>query len=177
MGSFTVMHGPTHVRERLTHEGDVLRETLGRRAVGPATLVLERLGEVPMEEGERRDDVMPSQGVDEASVVIETPLVRGSATLRLDPGPGHREAVRGDAEVGHQRHVGLVPVVLIARHVARAAVPDRSGRVREHVPDRDAAPIHVDGPLHLVGRRRHPPEEVRREPRDRSAIAQPSASP
>jgi len=100
-----------------------------------------------------------------------------TAALGLDPRPGDREPVGGDAELGHQRDVLLEPVVVVARHVARVAASDLAGGPAERVPDRGTAAVFVDGPLDLVGGGGGAPEEPLGERRSWALRGGQDASP
>src|SRR5215217_1457027 len=110
-----------------------------------------------MVEREHRFDGASPQAVDEAAVIVEAVLVGGTASLGLDAGPGHGEAVGLYPELGHQVEV------LVAGDVARIAVEDLASGVAERVPDRGATATFVHGALDLVGGRRRAPQEVLRE--------------
>src|SRR5262249_13066678 len=99
----------------------------------------------------------------------ETFRVRLSRALGEDPRPGNREAVRVGADVLDQRHVLLVPVVMIVGDVAVVVVLDVAGGVRVAVPDGLTLAILGPGALDLVRGRRDPPVETLRETAKRSA--------
>src|SRR5207344_1894749 len=80
--------------------------------------------------------------------------------LGEDPGPGDREPVRTDPQLGHQGDVVLEPVVLIARDVAGVPSEDRSRLAAERVPDRYPAAVLPDRALHLVRGRGGAPQEA-----------------
>src|SRR5690606_20525708 len=79
--------------------------------------------------------------------------------IRHDARPCDREAVVVDAGLREVGEVALPAVVVVDRDVARVAIPDAAGRVREGVPDRATTTVFVDGPLDLVRRGRHPETE------------------
>jgi hypothetical protein len=55
---------------------DVLRETFGGVAHAPSTSVLKGLGKVPVVEGDRRLDVALEESFDEATIEVESSLIR-----------------------------------------------------------------------------------------------------
>ena len=134
-----------HVDERLV-EGDpepdpvaeagggqvgVLGEPGGGVAVQPAAGVFEGLRQVPVVEGGHRVDAGGQQLVDQPVVEVQAGRVGRAGAGGLHPGPGDREPVRGDAQPGQQRDVLGVPVVVVAGHLAGAAVADpRRGSAR-----------------------------------------------
>ena len=145
------------------HQLDVLGEPRGGVAGEPSALVFERLRQVPVEEGGQRPDALGEQRVDDTFVVIESGRVRGAGAARLHPGPRDREPVVGDPELGEQGDVVAVATVAVGRDVGRRPVDDPSGRVRERVPDRRAAPVGIGRPLDLERRGGSAPAEPRRE--------------
>ena len=162
------------VAEHVVDGQGVVREAVGRVAVGPAARVLERLREVPVVERQPGRDVVGEQLVDEPVVEREAGPVDRPA-VGAHPRPGHREAVGRDLELAHQGDVRGHPVVVVAGDVAGVRVEDRTGRVGEGVPDRGRAAVLGHGSLDLVGRGGDPPDEVGREPGDlvgdRGAVA------
>ena len=151
------------VAQAAGHDGGELAERFRGRADGPSARVFEGLGEIPVIERGERLDAEREQFVDEPVVEVEARLVETSAPFGQHPRPGHREAIRVQAEVGHERDVLPIPVVVIAGDVSGVAVPHPTRGVGEPVPDAFAASVVAGRPLHLVGRRRGSPDEVRRE--------------
>ncbi len=156
--------GGDAVAERLPDHAGVVGERLRGAADRPAALVLERLREVPVVQRRDRRDVPREQPVDEPGVEVEPRLVHGAAALGDDARPGHGEAVRLQAEVGHEVEIGVEAVVVVVRHVARVAVHRPAGRVAVRVPDARAAAVLVDRPLDLVRRGGRSEHERLREP-------------
>jgi hypothetical protein len=150
------------VAERVVQRGGVLGEPVGGVAVGPAALVLERLGEVPVVERQPRADAGVVELVDETAVEVQPALVDG-AGVGAHPVPGHREPVRRQAEVAHHRDVLGHPVVVVAGDVARVPVHHGAGDPAERVPDRRRAAVLGGGALDLVRRGGGAPEEPGRE--------------
>ncbi len=138
----------------------VFGEALGGVALRPPARVLEHLREIPVIERHPGRDVLGQQRLDQPRVEVDAGVVERAAAVGLQARPGEREAVPADAEVGHVRHVLLVAVVVVVGDVARVAVVDLPGRVRERVPDRLRAPALVDGALDLVARGRGAPGEA-----------------
>ena len=85
------------------------------------------------------------------------------ASIRHDARPGYGKPVRAHAQLTHERQVLGPAVVVIAGHVAAVAVQHLAGGMAEGVPDRRSAAVRVYGALDLIGRRGHPPHEVRRK--------------
>ncbi len=106
---------------------------------------------------------MFEQQVDQSVVPREARLVGARPAVGDHAWPGDREAVRLQAEVGHELHVGLDSVVVVAGDVAVVAVRDLALGVRVTVPDRRPAAVLGDGAFDLVGRRGGTPHEVGRE--------------
>jgi hypothetical protein len=148
------------VAERGGGEVGVLREAVRRVPVPPAARVLQRLRQVPVVQRGHRVDAAPEQLVHQPVVERDAGRVRRTAAGGLDARPGEGEPVPADAQVGHQRHVLPVPVVVVAGHVAGAAVGDAAGLVRERVPDGWTPPVLAHRALDLVRRGGHAPPEV-----------------
>ena len=116
--------------------------------------------EIPVEQGRTRHDVVLRAAGRRGASTTRCPSAFGvAATVGHDPRPGDREAVRLQPELGHHRHVGVDPVVVVAGDVAGVAVGDLAGRVREVVPHRRATAALVDGTLDLVAGGRGSPQE------------------
>lgn len=151
------------VAEALHHVGGVRREVLRGLPYGPAAPVLEPLRQVPVVEGGERGDAGLQQTVHEPVVEVQPRLVDRPVAARHDARPGDREAVRVRAELLDQADVLGNPVVVVTGHIARVAVVDRAGGVRERVPDRGGAAVLGHGSLDLVRGGGDAPGEVRRE--------------
>ena len=151
------------VAERLRDQAGVVGEAVGGVPVQPAAGILEGLRQIPVEQGGHGIDPPVQQGVDEPVVERQAGRVDRAAAGGLDPGPGDREAVRVDTEVGEQVDILGVPVVMVARHCTAAAVGDPAGFGGEGVPDRRSAPVLVDRTLDLIGGGRGTPGEPGRE--------------
>src|SRR3712207_895769 len=135
-----------------------------------AVLVLQCLRQVPVIERGKRLDAGRLQFVHQPVVEVDPLRVWGARAFGEDPGPGDREPIRGRADRLHQRHVLLVPVVVVVGEVTGVAVLDLAGRVREGVPDGRALAVLVPGPLDLVRRRGDAPVEAVRKPSRRSRL-------
>ena len=150
------------IAEGVVHRHRVVEEAVGGVAGGPAALLLEGLRQIPVVEREPRLDARAEQFIDQARVEVEPGRVRGPA-VGADARPGGREAVGLQAEVGHQRDVVTVSVVVVARDIPVVHADDRAGDAAEGIPDRIAATVLVGGALDLVRGRGRAEEEVRRE--------------
>jgi hypothetical protein len=146
--------------QRLVDDACVLGEAFAGLPVRPAAPILERLGQVPVVEGQHGFDGAASETFDQPPVEINTLLVDVARTIGLYAGPGYGEAVGPETELGHQVEVFVQPVVMVAGDVARIAVVDFARSVAEGVPDRSPAAVLVDSPFDLVGGRRRSPQET-----------------
>ena len=102
--------------------------------VGEAAAVLQRLGQVPVEQVDQRLDARAEQGVDEALVEVETGLVDGAGPRGQDARPADAEAIGARPQLGHQPDVLRVAVVVVAGDVARvpsAIAPGRRAKVSQ----------------------------------------------
>ncbi|MNW54261.1 hypothetical protein D3C74_318550 [compost metagenome] len=103
-------------------------------------------------------EVLGEQLVDEARVEVEPLLVDRSAA-GLHARPGGREPVRVQVQVGQERDVLAVAVVVVARDLAVVATQDGARDPAERVPDGVLAAVGVRGPLDLERGRGGAPEE------------------
>ena len=149
------------VAESIDDEVGVLGESKRRVALRPSTGVLELLRQIPVVEREPGRDASAQQLVDEPTVEVEPALVRRPAATGLHAWPRHREAVVGDAQIGHQCDVLAPPVVVVDGDVAGVAADDPARRVAVGVPDRVGPAVGVVGAFDLVrGGGRSPGEVV-----------------
>ena len=152
------------VAQRPVDGGRVVGEAAGGLAAGPAAPVLERLGQVPVVQGDPGLDAMLQEAVGQPPVEVEALGVDRPPPLGLDPGPGDREPVGAQPEVGHEGRVLPVPVVVVGRHLAGVPPGDPPRHPGEGVPDRGPPPPLGRRPLDLVRGGRRPPHEPGREP-------------
>ncbi len=164
------------VTEGTGDEARVLPEPLGVVPRRPAAGILQRLRQVPVVQREDRRDAPREQRVDQPVVEGDPGGVGRSGAGGLDPWPRHREPVCVDAQPGHEGHVVGEPVVVVARHIAGAAVGDAARLVAEGVPDRRSPAVLGGRTLDLVCRGRHAPPEAGWECWDRRGHCQPSAN-
>ncbi len=101
--------------------------------------------------------------VDQPAVEVQAARVHAATSLRLDPRPGHREAVAPQTEIAHQRDVLVHPVVVVGRDLGGVAGPDAPGLPAEGVPDGGSAAVLRGGALDLEGGGRGTPQESGRE--------------
>ncbi|MNT10428.1 hypothetical protein D3C72_1452590 [compost metagenome] len=147
------------VAEAARHFGRVGGKVIAGGAIEPATLVLQGLRQVPVVQGQVRVETLGGQGVEQSPIEVEAGLVPGAGTRGLDARPGHGKAVGVHAQAGDQLHVLRVAVIVVAGHVAIAAVDDLAIRMAEGIPDGGAAAVDGGGALDLVGAGGHAPGE------------------
>src|SRR6185312_943542 len=143
--------GVDSIAETIVHVEGVLDEAGCRVAVGPAALLLERLGQVPVVEGQPRLDALGQEFVDELRVEVE-PLLVDRAAIRSHARPRGGETVGLEPHIRHGRDVFFIPVVVVAGHIAVVATHDSTGDAAEGVPDGVRAAVFVGRALDLVGR-------------------------
>jgi hypothetical protein len=131
--------------------------------VGEPAAVLQGLRQVPVEQVDERLDARLQQGVDQAPVEVEAELVDAPGSHRQHPRPAHAEAIRTSPEIGHQPDVLRVAMVVVAGHVARAAIRDRAVAPGEGVPDGRSSTVLGRRSLDLVGGGGEAPAEVSRK--------------
>ena len=138
----------------------VLDEPLCRRALRPASRVLERLRRIPVEEGRVGLDPLGEQLVDEPVVEVEPGLVDWPASGGNDARPRDREAEGVESELAHERDVLGIAVVEVARDCGGVAVAHLPRGHGEPVPHALAAPVLAGRAFDLVRRRRGAPDEI-----------------
>ena len=111
----------------------------------------------------KRLNAVGQQLVDKAVVEIEAFWIRCAGSFREDARPCDRESIGLCAERLHQLDVFLVQMIMVGRGISVAVIGDRSGRVREAVPDRRTAAAFVYGSLDLIGRGRRAPQKIVRK--------------
>jgi hypothetical protein len=139
------------VAQALTQHTGVVGEMVRRLTAGPTSPILERLGKVPMEEGDEGLNPVGEEPVDQPIVEPKTGRVHLACALWEDPGPADREAVGLQPQAGHGSDIFLPAVVVVRGDVTRLTVPDRTGLAAERVPDRETSPVFVPGAFDLVG--------------------------
>ena len=81
------------VAERLDQDVGVVGEVSGGVAIGPATLVFERLRQVPVIHGDQRANVGLVQLFEHALVVVEALGIGGAGAVGLNARPTDGEAI------------------------------------------------------------------------------------
>lgn len=152
--------GVDAVGEAVVHDAGVVREAQRGVAGRPAAAVLQRLRQVPVVEGGVRRDPGLEHLVDQPVVEADAARVDRAGAVGLHPRPGHREAVGGQAQAGHQADVVAEPVVVVACHVAGVPARDLARDAAEGVPDRGAASVVPRRALDLVRRGGGAPDEA-----------------
>ena len=150
------------IPQRVVHVERVLGEAGCRVAVRPPALLLQRLRQIPVVEGEPGQDARIQQLVDETLVEVDAGRVHRTA-IGAHAGPRRREAIGVQAHLRHESDVIAVAVVVIAGDVAVVAVDHGVGHAAEGVPDRVATTVFVGRAFDLEGRGGGAEQEVRRE--------------
>src|ERR1017187_7604042 len=135
----------------------VLGEVLGGLPPGPASGILERLGEIPVVERDHRLYPAVEQASNQSPVVIEALVIHRAGAGRLDSGPGDGESVGAHSELAQQVQVRAKPVVGVAGDVPGVTPAHLSRRAAESVPDGRPATAFLCRSFPLVGGASHPP--------------------
>lgn len=141
----------------------VVGKSVAGGAVGPAALVLQSLGEIPVEEGAEGLDAGGVKRVDEALVEVEAFGVRRAGAGGKNARPRDGEAEAFNAEALHECDVVFVEVEEVVGDVAGLALEGFARRVGEGVPDGRSAAVFVDRAFHLIAGGRRAPDEILRE--------------
>ena len=155
--------GGDAVSEMLGEDPRVVGVIAGQIAIGPSSLVFQRLRQIPVVDGAKRTEALLEHGVEELAVVIDAFHVWRAGSGRLDARPGDGKAVALLVEAFRQGHVLRIEVVLIARDVSRRSALHLAGSVRKPVPDRLAFSVLFPCALNLEGGGSCTPKEAVRE--------------
>ena len=150
---------PHPVAEHRVHVVGVLEETVRGVPVGPPALLLERLRQVPVVQGQPGQDAGLEQLVDQAGVEVQALGVRGPVT-GTHPRPARGEAVGAEPELLHDPHVLGHPVVVLHGVLQGVAVGHGARQTGEGVPDGVLLAALVPGALHLGRGGGRAPEEA-----------------
>src|SRR5262249_14165886 len=101
------------IAELPAHHIAILDKRLRGRAIRPPALILQRLRQIQMIEGDEGLDACLEQRVHEPVIKIEPARVYVSTTSREDAGPGDREAVRREPYLLHERNVLAEAMVVV----------------------------------------------------------------
>ena len=148
------------VPKRLLGSGGVIAEALGRVPVEPAAGILQGLRQIPVIERRVRRYAVLQTGLSKSAIKLHAGRVELPGAGRKDPGPRNRESIRIHAEIGHDRDILGIPVVVIIGYVAGRTVRDLAWRVGEGIPNAGAAAVLAYRALDLVRRRCRPPDKV-----------------
>src|SRR5207302_4014976 len=94
------------------------------------------------------------QFVDETVVEVQAASIDGRAAVRQNARPRDREAIRIEAQGGHERDVLAIAAVVVARDVPAAPVLDHARAAAELIPDRGLLAVSVVRSLDLIRARR-----------------------
>lgn len=150
---------PDAVAQARGDDARVVREPVRAIAGGPAAALVQRLRQVPVEQGRERRDAGREQAVDQPVVEVEPGSVHAAGALGQHAAPGDAEAVGAQAQFAHQRDILAPAPVVVAGDVAGVAACDAARLVREHVPVAGTGAVGQRRALDLVGRRGGSPEE------------------
>jgi hypothetical protein len=81
------------------HETCVAGKRIHGMPGGPSSLVLQRLGQIPVIQRDERGDPPGVETGDETAIEVEPGLIDPPVAIGDDPWPGDREPIRGDAQL------------------------------------------------------------------------------
>ena len=102
--------------------------------MGPSSILLKNLRQVPVLEREEWFNAPLKQAIDQMTIKIKAHLVDLSSPLRQNPWPAYREPVSLKIEGGHKSNVFLKSMIVIAGHVSSIVVHHIARRVTKMVP-------------------------------------------
>ena len=146
--------------ERAEEHVRVVREPIRDLGVEPPAQAVERGGKVPVVQRRHGFDARLEQTVHEPVVKIEPPRIDCSSSLREHAAPGDAEAIRGQAQLAHQRNVLREAAIVVAGDVAVVSARNAPWRVAEAVPDARSRPVGQRRSLDLIRRSRRSPKKV-----------------
>lgn len=114
--------------------------------------LLQLVGEIPVEEGDKRHDTGSQEIIRKFHVVLETGLVDGiiASSQRNDTRPGEGKAVGLCPGLLQEFNVLGGAMVRVASHVTRAAVCNLAGNLAKRVPYRRASTVCCGAAFDLV---------------------------
>src|SRR5208282_4097830 len=127
---------------------------------GPATIIFEGLGQIPVIESNEGANLGFQQGIYEAAVVVDALGVGVSGTGGLNARPGEGKAVAVQVHGPHQFKVVTPAVIGVAGYIAGAAIFDFAGSVGEAIPDGFTLAVGFPCAFDLVSSSGRAPEEV-----------------
>ena len=151
------------VAQTVDHGVGIVGKPQGRITVLPATLVLQGLGQVPVEKRGIGRDALGQHGIDHSGIVVESGRIDRAAAGRQNPRPGHRKPVGPEACASDQVNVVGIPAIAVGGHGRVGAVHDDAGLLLENIPDAGPAPVGRLSAFRLKGRGGHTPDEVLRK--------------
>ena len=138
----------------------VLKSVHGGAVLPAAQLFVHPHGKIVMVQGNDGRDLMRHQFIDQVIVERHTLGIHLAVRTGNDTGPADREAVAGEAALGHQGHIFLVVVIVVGRiGVIRIGLFGLGVQVDD---SRSAAAVG-DAALHLPGCTGSAPHEIIRE--------------
>src|SRR5579884_3117525 len=153
------------IRKAPRHESGVIGEGFDRLLRLPtADPVLQRMRQIPVEQGHKRLDALGQQFVGHAVVMIDGFGVGLARAFRKDTRPRDGVAVALSPNRFQQPDVFLVTVVVVHRHVAGVAVVHLARRTSIRIPNGRFSPVFGCGPFDLVRSRCTAPQEAARKP-------------
>src|SRR6185312_11478928 len=112
------------VVESAEHDVGVVGKPLRYLRIEPTPAIIERCGEVPMEERDERLDLILEQGIDKPLIEVQSGTIHGPGAGGKNPAPRNAEAVSLQSESSHQRDVFCPPAIVIAGDVSHISVAD-----------------------------------------------------
>jgi hypothetical protein len=129
-------------------------------SIGPSSILLKSLRQIPMVEREEWFNAGLKQAVYQMTIKIKAHRVDLSSPLRQNPWPAYRETVSLKIEGGHKSNVFLKSMIVIACHISGVVAHYIARRVTKMVPYGFAPAVLLISPLDLISGRRRTPYKV-----------------
>ena len=140
--------------------GGIVGEAQGGVAVRPATLVLQTLRQVPVEQGGVGRHTLGQQGIDHAGIVVQPRWIDRPLPAGQDPRPADREPIGVQPRCCDQIDIFGVAAIAVGGDTGVGAVDHLAGQLLEPVPNAGPASIGGLSALGLESGRGHAPHEV-----------------
>ena len=145
--------------EVLCHFCSIPGKSVGGVFAAPAALFFQRLGQVPVIQGDVRFDPGFQQGIHKSIVIGKAFLVPVCAAVGGNAGPRHRKAVGVQVHGLQQRKILFPAVVAVAGNVTGLAPVGAPRCVGKNIPDAQSLAALCGTAFDLIGRRCGTPDK------------------
>ena len=148
------------ISQPFRHNTDIFFKPNGTFRVEPAAPFIEGIGVIPVKQGGIRSDAGLQKLFCKFLIKLHTLFIDSACSLRQDPGPADGETIGLYAQLLHQSHILPETMVMIAGHISRMALKNRTGPPTEHIPYGEALSIFISRPFNLIRSGGRPPDKI-----------------